>query len=617
VSRQSPIAVPVPGPDRAGPSRRWRRRGILVVLGVIAFGTLAPVGVPLAFAGLPGTYSNPLSPLDTPDPDVVRVGDVYYAFATGDGFDNIPVMTTTDLASWPQSLLFDPDVTDALPCQSGTVMGDDCQISAWATRAPGNGAAWSPSMVDVGGEYYLFYAAWDPSVSHYCIGVAASLEPMGPYVDSSAGPLVCQSAVGGSIDPDVYQDQAGNYYLAWKNNDGYGSTAPATLWSSPVVFTGDSAELTGPTKALITQNRAWETTIEQPDMVLLDGRWLLFFSGGLWETSGYAVSYADCQGPLGPCADPHVTPVFGSAGAVAGPGGPSIFTDTTGTLWMAYDAWAAGAVGYPGGARSLRMDALCLVAGTPVLLGPSDTPEALAPSCPTGLADGYQMAAADGGIFSFHTTFWGSVGGDPLRARVVGLAADPAGGYWEVGADGGIFSFGAPFYGSIGGLVLRAPIVGMAATTDGGGYWEVDSRGDLAYFGDADFYGSTGGLTLDAPVVGMVFAFGTAQFYGSMGGRHLDAPIVGIAPTPDGGGYWEVASDGGVFAFGDARFYGSMGGQHLDAPVVGIAPTPDGGGYWEVASDGGIFSFGDAPFYGSMGGHHLDAPVVGIARIGT
>jgi hypothetical protein len=49
-----------------------------------------------------------------------------------------------------------------------------------------------------------------------------------------------------------------------------------------------------------------------------------------------------------------------------------------------------------------------------------------------------------------------------------------------------------------------------------------------------------------------------------------------MAPTPDGNGYWEVASDGGIFAFGDARFYGSMGGMPLDQPVVGIGLT--GGG---------------------------------------
>ncbi len=43
-----------------------------------------------------------------------------------------------------------------------------------------------------------------------------------------------------------------------------------------------------------------------------------------------------------------------------------------------------------------------------------------------------------------------------------------------------------------------------------------------------------------------------------------------------------------------------------------MASTPDGGGYWLVASDGGIFSFGDAPFEGSMGAVRLAAPVVAL-----
>ena len=55
-----------------------------------------------------------------------------------------------------------------------------------------------------------------------------------------------------------------------------------------------------------------------------------------------------------------------------------------------------------------------------------------------------------------------------------------------------------------------------------------------------------------------------------------------------------------IFAFGDALFYGSMGGKPLNAPDVGIAATPDGRGYWEVASDGGIFAFGDAQYDGSV-----------------
>ena len=76
-----------------------------------------------------------------------------------------------------------------------------------------------------------------------------------------------------------------------------------------------------------------------------------------------------------------------------------------------------------------------------------------------------------------------------------------------------------------------------------------------------------------------------------MGNVALSKPIVGIASTPDGRGYWLVASDGGVFSFGDASFYGSMGSTALDKPIVGMASTPDGHGYWLAASDGGRVQF--------------------------
>jgi hypothetical protein len=115
---------------------------------------------------------------------------------------------------------------------------------------------------------------------------------------------------------------------------------------------------------------------------------------------------------------------------------------------------------------------------------------------------------------------------------------------------------------------------------------------------------------------GGVFSFGDAHFYGSTGAIRLNRPVVGMASTPDGGGYWLVASDGGIFSFGDAHFYGSTGAIRLNQPVVGMASTPDGGGYWLVASDGGIFSFGDAHFYGSTGAIQLNRPVVGMAAAG-
>ena len=264
------------------------------------------------------------------------------------------------------------------------------------------------------------------------------------------------------------------------------------------------------------------------------------------------------------------------------------------------------------------------------------TPRGSVPGCqvPSAALTGYNLVAADGGIFSFPVNgmpFCGSTGGMRLNAPIVAMTMAPVtGGYWEVASDGGIFSYGgAQFYGSMGGTHLNAPIVGMAATPDGRGYWLVASDGGIFAFGDAGFYGSMGGQRLNKPIVGMaasadglgyrlvasdggIFSFGDALFFGSTGGQHLNAPIVATVTDTNTGGYWLVASDGGVFSYGGAPFYGSMGGQHLNRPIVGMAETNNGSGYRLVASDGGIFSFG-ALFYGSTGGIQLNAPVVGMA----
>jgi hypothetical protein len=76
-----------------------------------------------------------------------------------------------------------------------------------------------------------------------------------------------------------------------------------------------------------------------------------------------------------------------------------------------------------------------------------------------------------------------------------------------------------------------------------------------------------------------------------MGGTPLNQPLVGMTATPDGQGYWLVASDGGVFSFGDASFYGSTAGLSLGVAAVGLIVTPSGNGYAVVDTNGAITRF--------------------------
>ena len=161
--------------------------------------------------------------------------------------------------------------------------------------------------------------------------------------------------------------------------------------------------------------------------------------------------------------------------------------------------------------------------------------------------------------------------------------------------------------GQTGGYSACVPVTASGPTTAQaeGSYKVVTSNGTLfAYSPDST-------ASIVAHSAGVSTGSGTKAAAAEL--PDTTAPIVGEAATPDGGGYWLVASNGGVFAYGDAVFYGSAATLTLNQPIVGMAATPDGGGYWLVARDGGIFNYGDAAFFGSTGALTLNKPIVGVA----
>ncbi len=72
---------------------------------------------------------------------------------------------------------------------------------------------------------------------------------------------------------------------------------------------------------------------------------------------------------LGPCTKPLSQPILSSSSSVQGPGGESVFTDASGSYWVAFDGWIAGAVGYPH-SRDLFLRRLDLSGATPVVEAP-------------------------------------------------------------------------------------------------------------------------------------------------------------------------------------------------------------------------------------------------------
>jgi beta-xylosidase len=312
----------------------------------------------------PGTFVNPVIRDDFPDPFVLRTKDGYYAYATTDGAQNLQLARSTDLVSWET-------LDDPLP-----------KLPTWSS-----GDTWAPEVMETSAGYVLYYTAHDADLKRpdgngsQCITLAVSSNPEGPFVDSSAEPLVCQADLGGSIDGTPFRDTDGSLYLIWKN-DGNCCGLPTRFAIQPL--SDDGLKLTGkPSDLGVVNDEPWEDAlIEAPTLVFADGTYFLFFSANGYDTEFYAVGYATSKSVLGPYTDAPENPIVASAwgrpvvSRARGPGHQSVIAVDGGQLWMAYHAWDQDAIGYGNfGERSVWIDKLHLEGGHATVDGPTDGPQ--------------------------------------------------------------------------------------------------------------------------------------------------------------------------------------------------------------------------------------------------
>lgn len=281
------------------------------------------------------TFTAPVYAGDFPDTSVLLVSGTYWAYATGSAGRNLQVMSSKDLRTWSSP-------TDPLPV-----------LPKWAST----GKTWAPGVLVVGGKYVMYYTVHDPALAVQCISVATSATPAGPFEDASAAPLICQTANGGSIDPNPYLDPVShNPYLLWKSDDNsLGPGHPTHLWGQQLTGNGLTLAAGTSPSLLLTAPPAWQASlIEGPTMVRSGSRYYLFYGANNYDTASSGIGYATSRSLLGSYRNRSVfAPWLGTKGNAQGAQGPMIFTDAAGTTRMAFSAWY-GKVGYEnGGARSL------------------------------------------------------------------------------------------------------------------------------------------------------------------------------------------------------------------------------------------------------------------------
>lgn len=265
-----------------------------------------------------GPAAAPVIDRNFPDPDVLKVGDTYYAYATEDNAKNVQVAESTDLQNW--TVLTE----DALP-----------ELPSWVIP----GKTWAPEVTELSaGNYVLYFTStnFDPTLQ--CIGVATATDPAGPFEVKGAGMLVCPEEEGGAIDASTFRDDDG-LHLVWKND---GNCCGLDTWIQTAPLSADGLTLTGAPQKLIKQTLEWEgDLVEAPTMVPRDEGYALLYSSNSYGDDRYNVGVATAPALEGPW-EKEQEPILSTESSgyrYLGPGGQDVVTAPDGLDRLVFHGW--------------------------------------------------------------------------------------------------------------------------------------------------------------------------------------------------------------------------------------------------------------------------------------
>jgi beta-xylosidase len=307
------------------------------------------------------TYTNPVHGSYFADPFVLRHGDRYFAYGTNDLDANgraFEILESPDLVHWTT-------VARALDAVDGLDPRDH----------------WAPEVAELDGRFYMYFSAGVSDRDHK-IRVAVATRPEGPF--EYEGKVLTPNERF-AIDADPFRDDDGQWYLYYARDVLEGERVGTSLAVDRLV---DMYTLAGEPIDLLRASADWQIfkrarlmygqtydwhTLEGPFVVKRRGRYWCLYSGGAWTGSGYGVSWAVADSPLGPFTEavsdgPALLRT--RPDLVLGPGHNSVVAGPDGDDYIVYHAWDPDMT-----ARRMCIDRLEWTDEGPRTRGPTITPQ--------------------------------------------------------------------------------------------------------------------------------------------------------------------------------------------------------------------------------------------------
>ncbi len=206
-----------------------------------------------------GTYTNPLIFADFPDPDVIRVGDVYYMVSTTMHiFPGATILKSYDLVNW--EYCSNPlEIIESSPCFNL----DGCDRY-------GHGQ-WATSLKFNNGKYYLLFTTLEEG--SYLL---TATDPEGPWEK--------QKLDGGFYDPGLFFDEDGKTYVAY----GINTLKIAELDEDFAVVPGSEQEV---------YSYTIKEGLEGSHLYKINGYYYIYATYGGWPAYQVALRSSNIYGP--------------------------------------------------------------------------------------------------------------------------------------------------------------------------------------------------------------------------------------------------------------------------------------------------------------------------------